>query len=201
MATEKDMRDRVLQLLWSPAASKVEFNFDGVYFHGSFFNLVAMALVLKAMGQKGIGFLPGAVSPGTDAGYSPSRDAFKIADFNYGTTEFQRHALIHEGVHAYLDMIKSSKTALTDEGVAHLGGLLFHIHDTTPAGGTPTAPSWAASGTFKEAYRIASGIVTSGSKVVSAADVKAMHDAIKASPTYTALKDDPTIVYGNNGVW
>jgi hypothetical protein len=201
MATEKDMRDRFLLLLWSPAAAKVEFTFDGVFFHGCYFHLVATGLVMKGMGQKGIGFLPGAVAPGSDAGYSPSRDAFKIADFNYGTNVFQRQALIHEAIHAYLDIAKSSKPALTDEGVAYIGGLLFHIHDTTPAGGTPTAPSWATSGIFKEAYRIASGIVSSGATVVSAADVKAMHDAIKADSTYTALKDDPTIKYGNNGVW
>jgi hypothetical protein len=36
---------------------------------------------------------------------------------------------------------------------------------------------------------------TSGSTTVSAADAKAMRDAV------AALKADPTMKYGNNGVW
>ncbi|MGL4552625.1 MAG: hypothetical protein ACRC33_15740 [Gemmataceae bacterium] len=201
MATEKDLRDRVLLLLCSRAAGKVEFTLDGVYFHGAYFGLIAMAITLKTAGFNGIGFKLGGVDPGSDAGYSPSKDAFKVSDATYGTTEFQRHALVHEAVHAYLDMAKSSKTALTDEALAYVGGLLFHLHDTTSAGGTPAAPGWAASGPFATAYKIASGLITSGTTAVSAADAQAMRDAVAASATYASLKADPTIQYGNNGVW
>jgi hypothetical protein len=42
---------------------------------------------------------------------------------------------------------------------------------------------------------------TSGSTTVSAADAKAMRDAVAANGADAALKADPTMKYGNNGVW
>jgi hypothetical protein len=203
MATEQDLRDRVLHLLRSPAATKIVFTLDGVTIAGMSLHLVAMAVVTKQLGAKGIGLRTGHVAADADAGYDPAADVFDFPDYNYGTTEFQRQAIIHEAIHAYLDMIKSGKTALTDEALAYVGGLLFHIHDKTAAGATPTAPSFATTPgvSFTEAFRIAKGLFTSGSTAVSAADATSMRDTIANRPAYASLKAAPTTTYGNNGVW
>jgi hypothetical protein len=202
MATESDLKDRVLHLLESTAVSKVEFTLDGVNIASASFSQVALAIRDKAAGKSGIGFSTEHLPAGADAGYSPSRDVFKVPSWDYGTTGFQRQAIVHEAIHAYLDIISSTKPALTDEALAYVGGVLFHIHDTTAAEGTPTAPWWAGDQepVFKEAFRIASGLFTSGSKVVSDADAKSMRDTIMAHPGFAHLKADPMGRYRNNGL-
>jgi hypothetical protein len=202
MATETDFCNRVLHLLASTAVSKVEFTLDGVKITKASFSKVTLAIKEKAAGNKGLGFRTGKVPADADAGYDPEDDVFDVPGWDYGTQVYQRQALVHEAIHAYLDLISSNTTALTDEAIAYVGGMLFHIHDTTAAGATPTAPAWAtvAGVSVTEAFRIASGLFTSGSTVVSDADAKSMRDTIANRPAYAALKADPTIKYGNNGL-
>jgi hypothetical protein len=136
-----------------------------------------------------------------DAGYSPGDNVYDVPNWNYGTTAYQRQAIIHESIHAYLDLIKSKQTALKEEALAYVGGVLFHLHDTTPAGQTPTLPSWARPAIYQEAFRIASGLYTSGSTKVSAADAISMRNKIMEDPSYESLSIDPLHKYANDGVF
>jgi hypothetical protein len=201
MATEQDFRERVYHLLSSPAAGKIDLTLSGVHFNGAYFGLVGLAIFWKQLGFSGIGFRVGQVAATADAGYSPGDNVYDVPNWNYGTTAYQRQAIVHESIHAYLDIIKSRKTALTEEALAYIAGVLFHLHDTTPAGKTPTLPSWARPAIYQEVFRIASGLFTSGSTRVSADDANSMRDAIMADTSYESLSIDPTIRYANDGVW
>jgi hypothetical protein len=201
MATETDLKDRVLHLLSSTAVSKVEFTMDGVTINKNSFSQVSLLIKQKAAGGKGIGFRKGHVAADADAGYDSGDNVFDVPGWDYGTQVYQRQAIVHEAIHAYLDVIKLSTAALMEEAIAYVGGLLFHIHDKTAAGKTPKVPWWVkGDALYKEAFRIASDLFTSGSTAVSAADAKSMRDAVEADPTYSDLKADPTIKYANDGV-
>src|SRR5687768_11025572 len=110
MATETDLRNRVLHLLASTAAGKVEFTLDGVKISKTSFSKVELAIKDKAAGNKGVGFRTGKVAADADAGYAPSADVFDVPGWDYGTQVYQRQALIHESIHAYLDLISSNTT-------------------------------------------------------------------------------------------
>jgi hypothetical protein len=142
MATETDFCNRVLHLLASTAVSKVEFTLDGVKITKASFSKVTLAIKEKAAGNKGLGFRTGKVPADADAGYDPEDDVFDVPGWDYGTQVYQRQAIVHEAIHAYLDVIKLSAAALMEEAIAYVGGLLFHIHDKTAAGKTPKVPWW-----------------------------------------------------------
>ncbi len=203
MATVQELRDRVLHILLCKTAWKVDFTFDGIDFTGKDLMWVAMAISLKAGGNKGIGIQVGGIAADAEAQYAPSENMLKFPDALYGATADQREGVFHECIHAHLDMNESATTALTDESMAFIGGMLFYIHDNTPEGDTPTTPGWAtaAGTTYEEAYRIALGLYTSKSKKVSDADAKAMRERIASIPAYEHLKNNPTYKYNNDGVW
>jgi hypothetical protein len=228
MATIKDLRDRVFLLLCSKAAGKVKLTLDGVTFSGvSFVGLVAPALLRSAdgdnrtskvslvrnkageatvklvSGTKGIGIRLGHLPKDAAAAYHPVDNVYDFPDDTYGTTPFQRLGIIHESIHASFDVAKVTITALLSEAVAYVGGVLFHLHDTVPAGGTPpAAPVWASSryAANAEAYRIASGLWSANSSVVSEADAKAMCAAITSVKLYAPLKANPKMPAVTDGV-
>jgi hypothetical protein len=209
-ATEKDLRDRTLLMLSSKSAQKVEFTFDGLYFTGAYFSAVALAIVLKPQFHRGIGFRTGHVAADADAQYDPADDVIDVPNYAYGTTTGDRDSIVHECFHAWRDAVGAkaptatgsvATTALTDEAMAYIVGALFTNYDLTPAGRAPTMPYWATAGTiYAEAHRIAATLMGVKNPVVSAADVTALKDKIKASPTYRALKANPAMSYGNNGL-
>jgi len=210
MATEKDLRERTLFLLWSKSAWKVEFTFENIYFTGAYFTAVALAIQRKAAGGRGIGFRVGQVGADADAQYDPADDVIDVRSYDYGTTAGDRDSLIHECFHAWRDVMGArvhtvrggaiSTTALTDEAMAYLVGALFTNYDTTPPGGWVRSPDWASDPVYAEAHRVALPLTWAKTPVVSAEDARCLKAKIKASPSYSALKARPWTRYGNNGV-
>src|SRR5262249_47661069 len=170
MATEKDLRDRTLQLLSSNAARKIEFTLDGIYFTGAYFTVGARAISARATtGRGGIGFRTGKVPDHADASYDANDNVFVVSSYDYGKTAGDRDSLVHESFHAWRDAVGAkvptpkgtvSTTALTDEAMAYVVGALFTNYDTTPAGQTPKTPSWATTNAiYGEAHRIAAELI------------------------------------------
>jgi hypothetical protein len=216
------LRDRTLRLILSSAAQKIEFTFNGVYFAGRYFNLVANAIMSKWVGGSGVGFRTGHVSANAAAQYDPDDDVIDVTGLAYGVLPFERQALVHESFHAWRDimgpkvpgggrdlltakaagyrgMVKT--TALQDEAMAYVTGALFNIYDTTSGPRYPTAPWWATgTGVYAVAYGIANSIWNTKGVTLKDADVKAMTDAVKADKAYKYLKKHPKHRYNNNGV-
>src|SRR5262249_21293560 len=119
---------------------------------------VALALYSKRDPKAGRGMTIrlGQVPPNADATYDPATNTFDFPSASYGTSPFQRGAILHECTHALRDALgarirtspnpkdpKLTTRALSEEAAAFLAGALFQIYDTTPPGGTPATPSWA----------------------------------------------------------
>src|SRR5262249_60781923 len=99
------LRDRTLALIQSDAARKIEFTFNGVYFAGRYFNLVANAIWSKWVGGQGVGFRTGQVSSTAAAQYDPDDDVIDVTSLAYGVTPFERQALVHERFQEWRDMM------------------------------------------------------------------------------------------------
>jgi hypothetical protein len=211
---EKALRDRVLSLLWSDAARRIDFELDGISIDGQAFRWVAHAVVTKQLNNKGIGFRFGHVDPSASAQYDPDENLFDFPDTNYGLTPFQRRSIIHEAVHAWLDLripevqtdrdavlrALRMKPAVMDEAAAFVADSLFHIYDTTPARSMPIPPYWVSEQHRAEAYRIAVSIMNNPGAVVAEADATALEKAILDHPSYRELKANPVMTYKNNGL-
>src|SRR5262249_24373382 len=99
------LRDRTLALISSIAAKKIEFTFNGVYFAGRDFNLVAAAIMSKWVGGQGVGFRTGQVASNAAAQYDPDADVIDVTSLAYGVVPFDRQALVHECFHAWRDIM------------------------------------------------------------------------------------------------
>jgi hypothetical protein len=216
------LRDRTLALIQSSAAQKIEFTFNGVYFAGRYFNLVANAIMSKWVGGQGVGFRTGHVSPNAAAQYDPGDDVIDVTGLAYGVPAFERQALVHESFHAWRDVMGAkvpgngrnllaskaagyrgmvNTAALQDEAMAYVTGALFNIYDTTSGPKAPTVPWWATgTGPYAVAHTIATSIWNIKGVALKDADVKAMTDVVKGDGAYTYLKSHPNHRYDNNGV-
>src|SRR5262245_50263995 len=177
MATETDLRDRTFLLLASKSAQMIEFTFDGIYFVGTNFSVVTLALKVKPASRGRIGFRTGKVAADADAQYDPDDNVIDVPSFDYGKTAGDRDSLVHECFHAWRDSVGGkvplpsggavATTALTDEAMAFLVGALFTNYDTTPPGKTPMLPPWASDPAYAEAHRIAPSLMGVKNPVVS----------------------------------
>lgn len=210
------MRTRIISLVTSNAAQKISFRMGEDWVGSPTFMAVWAALMPRPEGQPGIDILFGPWKPGEDAEYQPGVNAFKFRHSNYGTTPYQRQALIHECVHAWHDVrvpragpnreILMQTKHLRSEAMAYVAGCLFDIYDRTPAGGTPTVPDWATepewtpeqlpteSSVLSNAYRIALSIRNQPHAAVVQSDLATLEVAIRLSPTYPQLHENPNII-------
>jgi hypothetical protein len=191
--SRRALRERVLHLLHSPAASRIYFTLGDIVFNSIGFSLVAGAIALKGSGKskgKGIDVRAVDMKGGLVASYyRKNRNRLCVPSWAYGTTPEERHSLIHESVHAYFDLLKRNTNAVNEEAVAYVAGLLFHIYDTT-GNGTPVQPSWAKKdNVHKEAWALAEKLVTTKSTVLTWYEVFDLRNAIRTDPVY--LADDP----------
>jgi hypothetical protein len=199
-------------LLMSPAAQKIDFYLDSFHVDGSGLSFVALALASKPHGSHGVTVRLGHVPPDADAAYDPAINTFDFPNANYGATDaWQKSAIIHECVHALRDAqgrkLRTSRgtmttLALSDEAAAYVAGALFNIFDTTPAGSTPSTPTWAVNDPklLGLAHSIAVTMSTQNGYAVDPRDAKRLRDAIMNDPTYKDLKKAPKTSYENNGV-
>lgn len=212
-------RDRVISLISSPAALKIDFQVDHIRFTGYVAFPAVTAGLAWAMnggpGRPGLNIEFGPSPSGGAASYYPATNTFYFRYWYWGFKPFERQAIIHEATHAWLDMLATIRkpadvlpatkwmrtTTLTSEAIAYMAGLLFAIYDTTPPGRTPTVPDWVATAippVFRIAYDIAVKIKDKPGAVVPAADVTELKEAIK-SDSYE-LQQNPWQFAGYNGV-
>jgi len=215
MTPEQDMIQRLTILFASKAAQQINFKLDQIHFVGSGFVKVLVYLNLRQMGQPGIQIKFGAMSDDVAAYYEPRRNILNFRKASYGETAFQRMTIIHECVHAWLDVrmpkvqtvadaieaAQMTTTQLSDEAAAYIAGGLFYIYENVPPGRKPAYPAdWKSDPIYEEAIRIAAKIMNKPGAVVSDADAKPLKQAIMDDDDYSAIKSDPTKTAGNDGV-
>jgi hypothetical protein len=201
------LRKRMIDILTSPAAQKIDFYLDGFHVNGAGFAFVALALAPKPVGVRGLGIRIGHVSPGAEANYDTIANRYEFPTADYGKSPFQRTCILHESVHALRDCsgpkIRTSfgaikTTSASDEAAAYIAGALFHIYDAPPGSGSAT-PDWAETDEiYATAHVIAEGIYSKPGFAVPPGEAKSLRDAVTNS--YGFIKKNPKISYPNNGV-
>jgi hypothetical protein len=215
VATKADVIFRLTQILTSKATQQIDFELDKVRLQGSALSAIVGYVMFKQIGFAGADVDFGNVAAGAGASYDPATNTYHFKDMTFGQTASDGEDAVHESVHAWLDLrmpkvrttmdavkrLTLTTTAVTDEAVAYVAGALYYLYRTTPAGGNPKKPWWATAGSdFGAGYDIALKIMNKPGAVVASADVKALKTAILASPTYAALKANPAMTYGNDGL-
>jgi hypothetical protein len=214
MATKQDVVARITNLLFSKAAQTINFQLDSVHFVGSQFGQVATKVFLNQLGFSGVGVAFVKMDKGAAAQYDPAANEFEFPNADFGVSPDERAAIVHEGIHAWLDVrmprvrtlvdafLKGTMTTTmaADEATAYVGGVLFYIYDNTEPGSKPKMPAGWTSPIFAEAFRIAAGIWDKPGAVVSKADAASLKQKIMDNSAYDNIKANPTGSYGNDGV-
>jgi hypothetical protein len=176
---------------------------DGIHVDGAGLTLIALALLTMPSGTDvGLNISIGASSPGATASYRRFTNTFIIRSADFGlANRFERMSIVHECVHALMDFrAPSGVLAVANEAAAYVAGALFHIYDTTPAGGTVRRPSWAHATQFKKAHEIAAAIRTRPGQVVDPTDAAELRQEILARPVYAGLAQNPQALYVTDGI-
>src|SRR5262245_21564391 len=215
MATKQDVINRVTLILSSKATQQIDFQLSGIHVVGSSLSIIIGYVIFKQIGFAGVDVDFGNVPPDAGAAYDPASNTFHFKDTNFGQTVSDGEDAVHESVHAWLDIrmprlrtimdvakrMVLTTTAVSDESAAYVAGALYYLYQTKANGGQVAKPAWATKGTtFDAAYDIALKIMNKPGTVVAAADVKAMKKAVLASKAYAALKANPAMTYGNDGI-
>jgi hypothetical protein len=209
---EKLVFDRLFNVLSSQEAWRINFRLDSVHFVGlEAFLHVRSALTnsLVYSGRQFGGTIEVRVvelTDGAGAKYNHVDNVFKFPNKTlYGVPLGQQMTMVHEAVHAFLDMRKMSAISkLTSESIAYVAGALFYFYHTTAAGGGYSEPWWAkpgkGSGQFSPAYAIAKLIWNTPGATVPQTALDKLQDAIKLDPLYDYIKADPGVLTGYTGI-
>jgi hypothetical protein len=124
------------------------------------------------------------------AAYSPHSNTMTLAGENVLESGIGRSGILHEGVHAIVDLYRcTSTTALTDEVAAYLAERIYLYAGHIRFGGDA-----AAMKIYDAADKIAKarGLYTSKGKSVALAltDYEPLRHAIRANPAYSGIGAD-----------
>ncbi len=191
MADITALRSRVMNVLTSNTALKIDFTLGSIHVNFSGFYSVYVALLHKSLGLQGIDIDVGNVPAGAAAAYDSGNDTFEFPNLAYGTSVNDQSKIIHESVHAMRDLkgavFLSERRGLQfttkteDEAAAYVAGALFILYDNTVVS-TSTLP------VHLKAYQIANSIMNVRGAVVPDADVMSLRNIVAADPTYSARK-------------
>lgn len=168
------MKDVVIDTLGLPAASQFTFSFGPINVGPLTFTPVVAALQADKITAVHDAKLPNGV-----AVYSYKHNRYRLG-FDAANGNADRQAVIvHESVHAALDILATPVTVKVSEAAAYIAQCLFYYYSNQSAFQGGKAPSFA-NGTLRAAWGVAMG----------ALKTPALTDADLA-PLYTALGSDP----------
>src|SRR5262245_24275874 len=187
------MIGRIAVILGSKAAQKIDFQLDQTRIVGSALTTVLASLNDFQAGKKGIKIDFGHVSPGGMASYDAKQNVIQLPkNPDFGVSMKHRVGLLHECIHAWLDLRmpkvlpKDPKAAaalqtteLSDEAVAYVAGALFYIYEYQPNESNPKLPDTWVVPIFIEAHRIALKIMNKAGAIVSKDDADVLKRKIR----------------------
>jgi hypothetical protein len=181
------LRSRVMKVLTSSTAMKIDFTLGSIHVDAAGFTSVYLAILNKTMGFPGIDVDVGKVPSGAAAAYDSGDDTFQFPHAAYGMAANEQAIIIHESVHAMRDlkgaMFLSERrgivftTRTEDEAAAYVAGALFILYDNTMVS-SDTKPI------FLKAYQIANSIMNRKGAVVPDTDVMSFRNIVAGDPLY-----------------
>src|SRR5262245_25827786 len=203
------MRQRMLNVLTSNAARKINFHLDEIHVVGFEVGRVISHLLLNPRGASPLKVRTGHVSDGAGAEYDQHENRFEFPDENFGEPAEERAAIFHECVHAWRDASRApahnqSDTArrlllrgskLKDEAAAYVAEALFYLYDAL----SPKPPA-ADDSIHRESERIAASIMNRPGILIPAACAAALKSQIMAQPLYWDIAAFPSEPYDYDGI-
>jgi hypothetical protein len=182
VATKADVLRRFYDVLLSDAAEKIDFTLRAIHVKGDDLISVTTHLWLASIGAPGITLDFGHVPAGGLAAYNYPGNFFKLPDTNYGQSAEDRSNILHESVHAMLDIKgppRAGRLYVTDEAAAYVAQALFFKFDTGKH-----IPS--AHPIFVKAVAIAKTIEGKKGAAVPTKEAEALEKLIPPEPAYKA---------------
>jgi hypothetical protein len=187
MPTLEDLRNRVLSLLASGPARRIDFQLGAIRVNAAGLDRVSDMIRLKALGSAvGIDVVVGRVPRGAGAAYNNPSNELRFRSTAYGASATERAAILHECVHGLRDVQGTYLPTpagpewtfyLEDEAAAYVAGALYHLYETGSASSS-THP------VFVKAYAIARSIMGTPGAAVPDADADELAELVGDDPTY-----------------
>ncbi|TWS99692.1 hypothetical protein [Reyranella sp. CPCC 100927] len=176
----------MLYILKGPACQQINFSMPGVTISG-----LSFAWVANAIQQGTIGVVIEAQKPGAGASYKPDPDQFSLPHPTFGVAMNEMAAIVHESVHAWVDLTKTSTSRVTNELCAYLAGAMFreYMHEKQPQD-PPT---------FKVAGLVAQRLIARNDRTVRRDEIEMMRIELQRRPIYADIFK-PGFEDGANGV-
>jgi hypothetical protein len=119
---------RILSILRSPAARRIDFILGAWRINALAFENVASAIELGD-----IDVIVGTPKGGGEAEYNFKRDILVVPTAAYGATITQQSGIIHECVHGFVDIKHiAGQAESANEAAAYLAGMLYILHTGNP---------------------------------------------------------------------
>jgi hypothetical protein len=173
---EAALKERLIGILQSPEAQKIDFFLGYMHISGLGYLRVADALRRGSM-QISIGTVP----EGAAAAFSNARNLFHFPDKTYGILAGERSDMVHEATHAMKSLLYPFKvgwsvTDTQDEAAAFVAGALYMLYAGASFTGAPA---------FVKAIQIARSIQGQKGAIVPARDEGHLRAFIAAHPVYS----------------
>jgi hypothetical protein len=164
---------RIVSILRSPAARKIDFILGAWHVNALAFDNVASAIELGD-----IDVFVGTPTDGAEAQYNYKRDILVVPTAAYGAALTQQSGIIHECVHGFVDIKNiAGQAESANEAAAYLAGMLYILHT-----GNPIPPTKHPIGVL--AAGIAKKIIGQRGAVVPSLFESDLRRTIASSPHY-----------------
>lgn len=175
-APKSVLRSRVSSILRSPTTRKIDFRLGQWQI-----NAVAFERVANAVTVLDIDVVVGGVSPGAEASYNFSDDTLLLPDDQYGMTVRGQAGIVHECVHAFVDLMNvSGQSDSANEAAGYIAYLLYLLYSAYHF--PPAAPG--VGNLANTAMTIAQSIMNTPGAVVPPQDETALRTAIAGTAHY-----------------
>jgi hypothetical protein len=120
---------RILSILRSPAARRIDFTLGRWHINADAFESVAKAIELGEIDV----VVGAAARAGVEAQYNNKSDFVRVPNSGYGATVTQQAGILHECVHAVVDMQNiSGQAESANEAAAYVAMMLYTLHTGSP---------------------------------------------------------------------
>lgn len=205
MADLSGLNSRVLMALTSAPAQKINFYISAWQINALAFVRVYAEIVKHMFVDGGIDIGVGELPEGAGAKYEYKDDAYTFKRDTFGTTVLQQATIIHESVHAWIDLqgYVASASQADNEAAAYITESLFCFYATNRGSldlQNASRLTWDVTTVRAVADRIALSIKDTPGARVSDQDRRAMGDAVIASPVYQRNKTTKDAKLRANGI-
>lgn len=205
MSDLSGLDSRVLVAITSAPAQRINFYISAWQINALAFARVYAEIVKHMFVDGGIDIGVGELPEGAGAKYDYKDDAYTFRRDTFGTTVLNQATIVHESVHAWIDLqgYVASASQADNEAAAYITESLFCYYATNRGSldlQNASGLTWDVKAVRGVADRIALSIKDTPGARVSDKDRRAMGDAVIASPVYQRNQTTKSAKLRANGI-